>query len=93
MNMHGPLAKNIIPILAYMLLGSLLLTELAACVNTVPSPILPRHKQNLTQYVNPFIGTARAGNRGDSGDTFPGATYPNGMVQWSPDTTTVLPGG
>jgi predicted alpha-1,2-mannosidase len=30
--------------------------------------------------VNPFIGTAGGGN------TFPGATLPFGMVQWSPDT-------
>jgi len=51
---------------------------------------------NLTQYVNPFIGT------GDSpspctaacgGDVFPGAVYPMGMVQWSPDTVSNPPGG
>src|SRR6266849_4184671 len=52
---------------------------------------------NLTQYVNPFIGTAPGGSSfgfgGDSGDTFPGATYPMGMVQWSPDTPSRLPGG
>lgn len=52
---------------------------------------------NLTQYVNPFIGTSPGGSHfgfsGDSGDTFPGATYPMGMVQWSPDTTSNLPGG
>jgi predicted alpha-1,2-mannosidase len=42
---------------------------------------------NLTQYVNPFIGTT------NSGDTFPGADYPTGMVQWSPDTTSNPPGG
>jgi predicted alpha-1,2-mannosidase len=35
---------------------------------------------DLTQYVNPFIGCA------DNGHTFPGATYPFGMVQASPDT-------
>jgi len=34
----------------------------------------------LTQYVNPFIGT------GGHGHTFPGATVPFGMVQLSPDT-------
>lgn len=34
----------------------------------------------LTQYVNPFIGT------GGHGHTFPGATMPHGMVQLSPDT-------
>ena len=36
--------------------------------------------QNLTQYINPFIGT------GGHGHTFPGATYPFAMVQLSPDT-------
>jgi len=35
---------------------------------------------NLTQYVDPFIGT------GGHGHTFPGATVPFGMVQLSPDT-------
>ncbi len=53
--------------------------------------------ENLTQFVNPFIGT------GDSapypcggacgGDVFPGAAYPLGMVQWSPDTVSNPPGG
>jgi predicted alpha-1,2-mannosidase len=50
------------------------------------------HQHNLTRLVNPFIGT------GGSipymgGDTFPGAAYPFGMVQWSPDTPTNPPGG
>ena len=35
---------------------------------------------DLTQFVNPFIGT------GGHGHTFPGAVVPNGMVQLSPDT-------
>jgi predicted alpha-1,2-mannosidase len=45
----------------------------------------------LTRFVNPFIGTANSplpdylGGNG-SGNTFPGATLPFGMVQWSPDT-------
>jgi len=33
-------------------------------------------------YVNPFIGTTNGGN------TFPGASEPFGMIQWSPVTTT-----
>lgn len=39
-------------------------------------------QQQLSAYdsVNPFIGTAGGGN------TFPGATLPFGMMQWSPDT-------
>jgi predicted alpha-1,2-mannosidase len=37
-------------------------------------------QQDLTRYVDPFIGT------GGNGHTFPGATMPFGMVQLSPDT-------
>ncbi|HVF22251.1 MAG TPA: GH92 family glycosyl hydrolase [Pyrinomonadaceae bacterium] len=37
-------------------------------------------QQDLTRYVDPFIGTAGHGH------TFPGATAPFGMVQLSPDT-------
>jgi predicted alpha-1,2-mannosidase len=37
------------------------------------------HAQNLTTYVDPFIGT------GGHGHTYPGATVPFGMVQLSPD--------
>ena len=38
----------------------------------------PLFSQNFAQYVNPFIGT------GGHGHTFPGATVPFGMVQFSP---------
>ncbi|MFL6211279.1 MAG: GH92 family glycosyl hydrolase [Pyrinomonadaceae bacterium] len=51
----------------------------------------PRAEVDLAQYVNPFVGTGHSplpdllgGNA--SGNTFPGATLPFGMVQWSPDT-------
>src|ERR1035438_3207076 len=37
-------------------------------------------QDNLTDYVNPFIGT------GGHGHTYPGAVLPFGMVQLSPDT-------
>jgi Putative alpha-1,2-mannosidase len=36
--------------------------------------------KDFTKYVNPFIGTDFTGH------TFPGATYPFGMIQLSPDT-------
>ena len=60
--------------------------------------MLPASTLNLTQYVNPFIGTQAcpSGNYGftyTTGDVFPGADYPMGMFQWSPDTTSNLPGG
>ncbi|MEO6730253.1 MAG: GH92 family glycosyl hydrolase [Ferruginibacter sp.] len=40
------------------------------------------HAQQLTSYVDPFIGT------GGHGHTYPGATVPFGMVQLSPDNGT-----
>src|SRR5262245_59126252 len=54
---------------------------------TVPGrsfyPSIPNHPialNDLTRFVDPFIGT------GGHGHTFPGATLPFGMVQLSPDT-------
>ena len=53
---------------------------------------------DLASYVNPFIGTDDSttnppvGIGATGGNVFPGAAYPHGMVQWSPDTT-ILPGG
>jgi len=60
--------------------------------------MLPASTLNLTQYVNPFIGTQAcpSGSYGftfTAGDVFPGADYPMGMLQWSPDTPSNLPGG
>ena len=43
----------------------------------------PAKPENLSQYVNPIIGTQRMGH------TYPGATVPFGMVQLSPDTDTI----
>lgn len=47
---------------------------------------------DLTSWVNPFIGTApnpvlHEGYGWDTGNVFPGAVCPRGMVAWSPDTT------
>lgn len=89
------------------LLGTILLTSrVVTNLNTHPTGIAiitgnqPDAKAsiaNLPAYVNPLIGTAPGGTHfgfnGNSGDTFPGAAYPMGMVQWSPDTTSNLPGG
>lgn len=46
----------------------------------------------LTQYVNPLIGTdpnpyTHFGYAWDTGNVFPGAVVPRGMLAWSPDTT------
>lgn len=51
---------------------------------------------DLAHYVDPFIGTGIGGPDygigNEGGHVFPGAGYPHGMVQWSPDTT-ALAGG
>ena len=46
----------------------------------------------LTQYVDPLIGTdpspnTHFGYAWDTGNVFPGAVAPRGMLAWSPDTT------
>ncbi len=49
-----------------------------------PSPVLRLPPStSFARYVHPLVGTARYGH------TFPGATVPFGMVQWSPDTQSV----
>ena len=52
----------------------LLAFALTACHNSSEQKELPK-KQQLTNYVNPFIGTDGTGN------TYPGAMTPFGMVQ------------
>lgn len=53
--------------------------------------------QNLTQYVNPLVGTQPISQTYTSktvaGFTFPGADVPFGMVQFSPDTSSNPPSG
>lgn len=44
------------------------------------TPVIAQTATSPYDSVNPLIGTAGGGN------TFPGATLPFGMVQWSPDT-------
>lgn len=55
---------------------SAILISLLFLVNTTGA------KDNAS-YVNPFIGTAKMGH------TFPGACFPHGIVQLSPDTDTI----
>lgn len=55
-------------------------TLLAAACTQKGSESIIAEKGDLTEYVNPFIGTAFTGH------TFPGATYPLGMIQTGPQT-------
>ena len=49
----------------------------------IAAAIVPLSAQQLTDYVNPMIGTEGMGH------TFPGACAPFGLVQLSPDTDTI----
>ena len=49
-------------------------------------PIIVYSQNDNSKYVNVFIGTGSVDNQSLSGSNFPGATYPFGMVQLSPDT-------
>lgn len=52
---------------------------LSACTGTSPKAI---QENRLTDFVDPFIGT------GYHGHTYPGAAYPFGQIQLSPDNGT-----
>src|SRR6185312_8547648 len=69
----------------------------AATVVAIASPALAA-TLNLTQYVNPFIGTDDSNSPdpvggGAGGSTVPGSVQPFGMIQFSPDTPTASPSG
>lgn len=51
-----------------------------ACTQQKQDKKINESESDFTQYVNPFIGTAFTGH------TFPGATYPLGMIQAGPQT-------
>src|SRR4051812_1382836 len=70
---------------------------LAAAVLGLP-PAAHAADLDLTRHVNPLIGTDDSNSPnpvggGAGGSTFPGATVPFGMVQFSPDTPTGSPSG
>jgi predicted alpha-1,2-mannosidase len=79
------------------------LVALAAGLATAPVLVAwatPAHAAtlNLTQFVNPFIGTDDSNSPnpvpgGAGGSTVPGPVLPFGMVQFSPDTPTASPSG
>jgi predicted alpha-1,2-mannosidase len=64
----------------------------AADRGTGPVGVDPASAEKPVEYVDPFIGTARAEAAGSGGEAmpypnmFPGPTRPHGMVQLSPDT-------
>jgi len=69
-----------------------------ACAVFLPGAPARAAVLNLTQYVNPFIGTDDSNSPnpvpgGAGGSTVPGPVAPFGMVQVSPDTPTASPSG
>src|SRR4051812_13449497 len=76
-------------------LAGLLLATVA--ITAAPAPAQAA-VLNLTQYVNPYIGTDDSNSPnpvggGAGGSTVPGPVAPFGMVQFSPDTPTASPSG
>ena len=89
-----PLPRPALPRLAALLSLALFLSGAAVGIAAPPA----HAALNLTQYVNPFIGTddSTAPNPvpgGAGGSTFPGAVVPFGGVQFSPDTPNGSPSG
>lgn len=82
-----------IPLLVLSTVFAVYLNSSLPSVNDGTASVTPgRSVENLTQFVDPFVGTSASAPYG-AGDTFPGAAYPMGMVQWSPDTPSNPPGG
>jgi predicted alpha-1,2-mannosidase len=80
-----------------LLAGAATVALTAAVLSVTESPAAAADL-NLTSYVNPFVGTDDSNSPnpvggGAGGSTFPGATVPFGMVQFSPDTPTGSPSG
>jgi predicted alpha-1,2-mannosidase len=59
---------------------------LTAIVVAIAAPAADASGGDVARYVNPFVGTRFAARDFNPGATFPGASEPFGMLQWSPDT-------
>jgi predicted alpha-1,2-mannosidase len=89
------------PALHRLLTGGVVTTMLVAMLGiavVANSPAAAAADLDLTHFVNPFIGTDDSNSPnpvagGAGGSTFPGASVPFGMVQFSPDTPTGSPSG
>lgn len=62
------------------------LSGLVGCMMALSGVVNAQTNQKVTAYVNPFIGTGPVNGSSLSGNNYPGATVPFGMVQLSPDT-------
>jgi predicted alpha-1,2-mannosidase len=66
---------------------------LALALVAMPAAAAPAQHSDPAALVDPFVGTGSGGAVVGDVDTFPGATTPFGMVQFSPDTTSRPAGG
>ncbi len=64
----------------------------AAAALAAQAPLAPQPVTDPAALVNVFVGTSGTAVGGPI-DTFPGASLPFGMIQWSPDTPTSPEGG
>jgi predicted alpha-1,2-mannosidase len=77
------------------------IVQRTAALSTATATATPQAQptMDLAQYVDPFVGTDAGGQSfgfgAEAGNTFPGATLPFGIVQFSPDTAggPTRPGG
>ena len=65
---------------------------ICAAVTFYPCAVNSATGADFAKYVDPFIGTdpspgSQFGMYFDTGNVFPGAVAPRGMLAWSPDTT------
>ncbi|WP_112433673.1 lectin [Thermogemmatispora tikiterensis] len=82
------------PIIILTILLIIPLTGLERPVLAAQRLAAPARATDLASLVDPFTGTGiQQGAPFGGGDTFPGADLPFGMVQWSPDTVSYVPGG
>lgn len=92
--MQGP--RFLVSALAFAAASALPAGALAAPAGT-PGASVRVAVADPAQYVNAYVGTRQRepdfGNGGGAGNTFPGASAPFGMLQWSPDTATYQHGG
>jgi predicted alpha-1,2-mannosidase len=73
--------------------GQVLLAGTATASAAPVSPGAARPVTDPAALVDPFVGTGSGGDVVGHVDTFPGASVPFGMVQWSPDTPSRPDGG
>src|SRR3954466_14181687 len=86
------------PALLRSLLAGCAAVLLTAATVTIQQSAAAAAEADLTSFVNPFVGTDDSNSPnpvggGAGGSTYPGATVPFGMVQFSPDTPTGSPSG